>query len=187
MRLSIALYFFAGVISESRARGGASPLQDSAGASQHPDSRKSSATQDIDKKIVSQSELKQHETHYVAECDLPSTFGDFRMRAYSYESDVQHLEPAVMVRGDIGNGENVLVRVHDQCFTSEVFGSRRCDCREQLHDSLDRINEEGGVLIYLQQVMYKPLKPCPLKCLHCDYITILAFLFVYNCLISSSC
>jgi len=46
---------------------------------------------------------------------------------------------------------DVLVRVHDQCFTSEVFGSKRCDCREQLEDSLKLINKESGIIIYLQQ------------------------------------
>jgi len=54
-------------------------------------------------------------------------------------------------RGDVHGKENVLVRVHDQCFTGEVLGSKRCDCREQLQESLKLIEKEGGVLIYLQQ------------------------------------
>ena len=94
---------------------------------------------------------KSHETRYVAECRMPTTFGEFRMRSYKYRSTAQLLEPIVMVAGNIENKENVIVRVHDQCFTSEVLGSLRCDCREQLHESLRIISRSGGVLIYLQQ------------------------------------
>ncbi len=101
-----------------------------------------------------------HETNYIAECHLPSVLGDFRMRAYTYREgndQKNKLEPVVMVMGDVDGQEDVLVRVHDQCFTSEVFGSKRCDCREQLEESLKMIKEEfvltgkGGILIYLQQ------------------------------------
>ena len=82
------------------------------------------------------------------------------MRAYTYRENgdmTNKLEPIVVVAGDVSNEENVLVRVHDQCFTSEVFGSRRCDCREQLEGSLKLIREtyeetgKGGMVIYLQQ------------------------------------
>lgn len=92
-----------------------------------------------------------HRTRFVAECKMPSIFGNFRMRSYIYSSAKQQLEPIVMISGDIKNRDNVLVRIHDQCFTSEVLGSLRCDCREQLHESLNKINEEGGIIIYLQQ------------------------------------
>ena len=61
------------------------------------------------------------------------------------------MEPIVVIHGDVSGAENVIVRVHDQCLTSEVFGSRRCDCREQLHESLKLIRKETGVVIYLQQ------------------------------------
>ena len=61
------------------------------------------------------------------------------------------MEPIVVIHGDVSGAENVIVRVHDQCFTSEVFGSRRCDCREQLHESLKLIRKETGIVIYLQQ------------------------------------
>jgi GTP cyclohydrolase II len=61
------------------------------------------------------------------------------------------MEPVVVIHGDVSGAEDVVVRVHDQCFTSEVFGSRRCDCREQLHESLKLIRRETGVVIYLQQ------------------------------------
>ena len=93
----------------------------------------------------------QHQTQYVAECNMPTTQGYFRMRSYEYTSSTQRLEPIVMISGDLKIKENVLVRVHDQCFTSEVFGSMRCDCRDQLKESLRLIQKEGGVVIYLQQ------------------------------------
>eukprot|EP01035_Chromulina_nebulosa_P026334 gene26334-34451_t len=56
-----------------------------------------------------------------------------------------------MISGEIKDKENVIVRVHDQCFTSEVFGSQRCDCSEQLQESLKLIKTEDGIVIYLQQ------------------------------------
>jgi len=93
----------------------------------------------------------KHSTKFVSECKMPTDRGDYRMRAYDYRSSTRKLEPIVMISGDIRDKENVLLRVHDQCFTSEVFGSKRCDCREQLRESLDLIQREGGVLIYLQQ------------------------------------
>lgn len=92
-----------------------------------------------------------HWTQYVAECNMPTDLGVYKMRSYVYSSPTQKLEPIVMVYGDVKDKENVLVRVHDQCFTSEVFGSLRCDCREQLKGSLSMIKEQGGIVIYLQQ------------------------------------
>jgi len=66
-------------------------------------------------------------------------------------SSKQSLEPVVVVSGDVRGKEDILVRVHDQCLTSEVFGSLRCDCREQLHQSLRMISKNSGIVIYLQQ------------------------------------
>jgi GTP cyclohydrolase II len=96
-----------------------------------------------------------HKTKFIAECTMPTDVGDFRMRSYQYYSSKQHLEPIVMY-SDGGSGtpvgsEDVMVRVHDQCLTSEVFGSYRCDCKDQLKESLRVINEKGGLVIYLQQ------------------------------------
>lgn len=91
-------------------------------------------------------------TRYVAECEMPTKFGHFRMRSYVYSSPRLQLEPIAVICGDVKDKENVLVRVHDQCFTSEVFGSLRCDCREQLQAGLGMIQkEQAGVVIYLQQ------------------------------------
>lgn len=107
-----------------------------------------------------ESDSEGHETNYIAECNLPSILGDFKMRAYTYREagETQNkLEPVVVVMGDVQDQEDVMVRVHDQCFTSEVFGSKRCDCRQQLEESLKMIKEnfrttgKGGILIYLQQ------------------------------------
>ena len=73
------------------------------------------------------------------------------MRSYTHASETQCLEPVVLISGNIADKENVLVRIHDQCFTSEVLGSLRCDCKEQLESSMRLIKRYGGVLIYLQQ------------------------------------
>lgn len=91
------------------------------------------------------------QTRFVAECELPTKLGEFRMRSYIHTSETQCLEPIVLINGDVAGKENVLVRIHDQCFTSEVLGSLRCDCKEQLEGSMRLIKEDEGVLIYLQQ------------------------------------
>ena len=95
-------------------------------------------------------------TTFIAECEMPTLWGNFIMRSYKHSSSSQEgsttlLEPMAIVSGDVRGREDVIVRVHDQCFTSEVFGSKRCDCREQLEQSLKLIKEEGGVVVYLQQ------------------------------------
>ena len=94
---------------------------------------------------------EEHQTLFVAECELPTKLGRFRMRSYRYTSDTQYLEPVVLINGNVAGKKDVLVRVHDQCFTSEVLGSLRCDCREQLEGSMRLIKEHEGILIYLQQ------------------------------------
>lgn len=96
------------------------------------------------------SRPSSHSTKFVAECLMPTIFGKFKARSYVYSSSFQNLEPIVMICGDIQK-DDVIVRVHDQCFTGEVFGSLRCDCRQQLHESLKLIRRDGGIVIYLQQ------------------------------------
>ncbi|MEU4684123.1 bifunctional 3,4-dihydroxy-2-butanone-4-phosphate synthase/GTP cyclohydrolase II [Streptomyces xinghaiensis] len=84
-----------------------------------------------------------------AETRLPTAFGDFR--AYGYRSTVDGVEHIALVRGDIGDGADVLVRVHSECLTGDIFGSLRCDCGPQLQESLSRVTEEGrGVVLYLR-------------------------------------
>jgi 3,4-dihydroxy 2-butanone 4-phosphate synthase/GTP cyclohydrolase II len=81
---------------------------------------------------------------------LPTDHGDFRVIAY--ESLIDRETHVALVKGDIGDGENVLVRVHSRCLTGDVFHSARCDCGEQLETAMERIAVEGrGVLLYLNQ------------------------------------
>ena len=86
----------------------------------------------------------------VAGPELPTEFGDFRI--YAYRNKVNGEEHIALVMGDIDPEEPVLVRVHSQCLTGDVFGSARCDCGVQLDAALERIATEGkGVLLYLLQ------------------------------------
>ena len=86
----------------------------------------------------------------VASAALPTEHGDFRVLAF--ESVLDGETHVALVRGEIGDGENVLVRVHSKCLTGDVFHSARCDCGPQLEAAMSRIAEEGrGVLLYLNQ------------------------------------
>ena len=81
---------------------------------------------------------------------LPTKFGDFKMAAFSDE--IEKKEYIAVFKGDLQGKEDVLVRLHSECLTGDVFGSKRCDCGEQLHKSLESINNKGeGLLIYLRQ------------------------------------
>ncbi|RDE15091.1 MAG: GTP cyclohydrolase II [Candidatus Thorarchaeota archaeon] len=86
----------------------------------------------------------------VAIADLPSRFGDFQICGFVSPCDGK--EHTALVRGDVVDKENVMVRMHSECLTGDVLGSKRCDCRDQLLESLKQIEREGeGVLIYLRQ------------------------------------
>ncbi|MBE0429488.1 MAG: bifunctional 3,4-dihydroxy-2-butanone-4-phosphate synthase/GTP cyclohydrolase II [Thermoleophilia bacterium] len=86
----------------------------------------------------------------VAEARIPTRFGDFR--AIGYESLLDGEQHVALVRGEVEGAQNVLVRVHSECLTGDVFGSMRCDCGEQLYHALRMIEqEELGVLLYLSQ------------------------------------
>ena len=88
--------------------------------------------------------------HRVGEADLPTRYGRFRV--FAYESLTDHETHVALVRGDIGDGAGVLVRVHSRCLTGDVFHSARCDCGDQLEAALRRIDaEQRGVLLYLNQ------------------------------------
>jgi 3,4-dihydroxy 2-butanone 4-phosphate synthase/GTP cyclohydrolase II len=94
----------------------------------------------------------RHETlvRKLASPRLPTAYGDFRIHAY--RSDLTGDENVALVMGEISPEEPVLVRVHSQCLTGDIFGSARCDCGPQLAAALERISEEGrGVLLYLLQ------------------------------------
>ncbi|MEV7389363.1 bifunctional 3,4-dihydroxy-2-butanone-4-phosphate synthase/GTP cyclohydrolase II [Streptomyces sp. NPDC091215] len=84
-----------------------------------------------------------------AEVSLPTKHGTFT--AYGYRSTTDGVEHVALVHGEIGDGEDVVVRVHSECLTGDVFGSARCDCGPQLDAALDRIQEEGrGIVVYLR-------------------------------------
>ncbi|MEU6542488.1 bifunctional 3,4-dihydroxy-2-butanone-4-phosphate synthase/GTP cyclohydrolase II [Streptomyces sp. NPDC046859] len=84
-----------------------------------------------------------------AEVHLPTAHGTFT--AYGYRSTVDGVEHVALVHGEIGDGEDVVVRVHSECLTGDVFGSQRCDCGPQLAAALHRIQDEGrGVVVYLR-------------------------------------
>ena len=92
----------------------------------------------------------------VAQTSLPTTFGPFEMIVFHWEDDRnQHDLPrdhVALVRGDVSGRRGVPVRVHSECMTSEVFGSLKCDCREQLHAAQAEIaRRDLGVLLYLRQ------------------------------------
>jgi GTP cyclohydrolase II len=87
---------------------------------------------------------------FVSETLLPTRHGHLRVRAYRDCQD--RSEPIAIVSGDVTGLTEVPVRVHDECFTSEVLGSLKCDCREQLEFSIEYIRRRGpGVVIYLRQ------------------------------------
>lgn len=109
-----------------------------------------------DLKIASVAELveyrKLHEPiiTLAAESNLPTEFGDFKILVFKNYLD--HKEHLAIVKGDVKDGEDVLVRVHSECLTGDVFGSKRCDCGPQLHKALKTIEKEGrGVVVYMRQ------------------------------------
>ncbi|MFD3871488.1 bifunctional 3,4-dihydroxy-2-butanone-4-phosphate synthase/GTP cyclohydrolase II [Streptomyces sp. NPDC058623] len=84
-----------------------------------------------------------------AEVNLPTAFGAFT--AYGFRSTVDGVEHVALVHGDVGDGSDVLVRMHSECLTGDIFQSQRCDCGPQLHASMGRIQAEGrGVVVYLR-------------------------------------
>ncbi|WP_028814038.1 bifunctional 3,4-dihydroxy-2-butanone-4-phosphate synthase/GTP cyclohydrolase II [Streptomyces flavidovirens] len=84
-----------------------------------------------------------------ATVQLPTSFGDFT--AYGYRSTVDGVEHVALVHGEIGDGDDVLVRIHSECLTGDIFHSQRCDCGPQLEASMQRITETGrGVVVYLR-------------------------------------
>ncbi|MEA3311419.1 MAG: bifunctional 3,4-dihydroxy-2-butanone-4-phosphate synthase/GTP cyclohydrolase II [candidate division WOR-3 bacterium] len=81
---------------------------------------------------------------------LPTRYGEFNLIVY--EAIMEENHHLALIKGDVEGRKNVLVRVHSQCLTGDVFGSGRCDCGDQLHQAMQRIEEEGlGVLVYMRQ------------------------------------
>ena len=91
-----------------------------------------------------------HLVERVARAHLPTKYGDFV--AYGYRNKLNGEHHVALVKGEIGDGENLLCRVHSECLTGDTFGSRRCDCGEQLAAAMTQIQQEGrGVLLYMRQ------------------------------------
>lgn len=88
--------------------------------------------------------------HKMADAKMPTKYGEFQIKGYVNDITGEH--HVALVKGDIGDGEDVLCRVHSECLTGDVFGSRRCDCGEQLQQAMQQIEKEGrGVLLYMRQ------------------------------------
>ena len=88
--------------------------------------------------------------HMVAETVLPTPLGEFR--AIAFVNDIDDYEHLALVKGEIDSEKEIMVRVHSECLTGDVFGSYRCDCGEQLKRAMEMVQEEGlGVVLYLQQ------------------------------------
>jgi len=99
--------------------------------------------------LVAYRRLRERQVEKVVETRLPTEHGDFT--AVGYRALVDDGEHVALVFGDLGDGEDVLVRVHSECLTGDVFGSKRCDCGPQLDAALQRVAEAGrGVVLYMR-------------------------------------
>ena len=99
-----------------------------------------------------QDYCREHDNHMQekAVAKLPTDYGDFVI--HGFVNDITGEEHVALVKGDIGNGRDVLCRVHSECLPGDVFGSRRCDCGAQLHRAMEAIEAEGrGVILYMRQ------------------------------------
>lgn len=99
-----------------------------------------------------QDYCRRHEKHIIREAvaKLPTEYGEFKI--YGYVNDITGEHHVALVKGEIGDGKNLLCRVHSECLTGDVFGSRRCDCGKQLAKAMEVINNEGrGVILYMRQ------------------------------------
>jgi 3,4-dihydroxy 2-butanone 4-phosphate synthase/GTP cyclohydrolase II len=99
--------------------------------------------------LIAYRRRTERQVERVAEARIPTSHGDFT--AVGYRSTVDGIEHIALVRGEIGSGEDVLVRVHSECLTGDVFGSRRCDCGPQLDAAIAAVAAEGrGVVLYVR-------------------------------------
>lgn len=112
--------------------------------------------QQYDMKFITIADLQNycriHEKHVVCEAKakLPTEQGEFEMYGYINELTGEH--HVALVKGDIGDGENLLCRVHSECLTGDAFGSMKCDCGKQLQKAMELVEQEGrGVILYMRQ------------------------------------
>ena len=99
-----------------------------------------------------QDYLRRYECHMIREASakLPTDYGEFQI--YGYVNDITGEHHVALVCGEIGDGEDLLCRIHSECLTGDVFGSGRCDCGAQLHTAMRKIQEEGrGIILYMRQ------------------------------------
>ena len=99
-----------------------------------------------------QNYARLHEKHVVQEAcaEMPTAYGEFQI--YGYVNDITGEHHVALVKGKIGDGEDVLCRVHSECLTGDTFGSLRCDCGQQLKRAMRQVEEEGrGVILYMRQ------------------------------------
>ncbi len=99
-----------------------------------------------------QNYRKSHEllVEQVTVTKMPTKYGEFM--AYGYVNRLNNEHHVALVKGDIGDGTDVLCRVHSECLTGDTFGSLRCDCGQQLHAAMEQIDKEGrGILLYMRQ------------------------------------
>ena len=99
-----------------------------------------------------QNYCRRNEKHVIreAEAKMPTKYGEFRI--FGYVNDLTGEHHVALVKGYIGDGKNLLCRVHSECLTGDVFGSRRCDCGQQLAAAMAQIEKEGrGILLYMRQ------------------------------------
>jgi 3,4-dihydroxy 2-butanone 4-phosphate synthase/GTP cyclohydrolase II len=100
--------------------------------------------------LISHRRQREHLVERVETVSLPTDFGEFALHLYRSKLDNQH--HLALVCGDVAGRKNVLVRVHSECLTGDVFGSRRCDCGPQLHQAMRQISKAGsGVIVYMRQ------------------------------------
>jgi len=100
--------------------------------------------------LIEYRQRREHLVREAAVANLPTRFGEFKI--HIYENDIDPNDHVALVKGEINPDEPILVRVHSQCLTGDVFHSLRCDCGDQLEKALQMIEEEGqGVLLYMRQ------------------------------------
>jgi 3,4-dihydroxy 2-butanone 4-phosphate synthase/GTP cyclohydrolase II len=100
--------------------------------------------------VIAYRMRKESFVHQAAETILPTPFGNFR--AMAFVNDIDDYEHLALVKGEIDSEKEILVRVHSQCLTGDVFGSFRCDCGAQLQKAMELVQKQGmGVILYMQQ------------------------------------
>ena len=102
------------------------------------------------KELQNYRKCHDHLVEKMAEVNLPTKYGDFR--AYGFVNRLNGEHHIALVKGEIGDGKDILCRVHSECLTGDTFGSLRCDCGQQLASAMTRIEKEGrGIVLYMRQ------------------------------------